>query len=216
MSEPSPGEAGGGQGGGRAQRGLSSKLRAISDVASLRPHPIPPPPSAGEGVRRAFLAFAFALLVSACGFQPLYGEGPGVPSAAVAAMAETRVALIADRAGQELRNNLLDRLTPRGQPSRPRYELQVGLAERRDNLGISRDDSATYARLTLTATFSLREVASGQVVTSGQSQWTNGFTVVASHFANLTSEADARSRALREIGEDIRQKLGLHFSKPAG
>ncbi|MSP50087.1 MAG: hypothetical protein EXQ95_12275 [Alphaproteobacteria bacterium] len=162
------------------------------------------------------LAVALLLLLAGCGFEPLYGERPGVPGQAVQAMAETRIALIPDRPGQELRNYLLDRLTPRGAPSRPRYELQVGLTERRDNLGVSRDDTATYARLTLTATFTLREITSGQAVYSGQSRWTNGFTVVASHFANLASEADARGRALREIGEDIRQKLGLHFSKPAG
>jgi LPS-assembly lipoprotein len=164
---------------------------------------------------RTLLAVAVVVL-AACGFEPLYGERPGAPNAAVAAMAETRIALIADRSGQELRNALLDRLTPRGQPARPRYELEVGLTERRDNLGISRDDTATYARLTLTASYRLREIASGRVVTSGQSRWTNGFTVVASHFANLTSEADARSRGLREIGDDIRQQLALHFSKPAG
>ena len=89
------------------------------------------------------------------------------------------------------------------------------LAERRDNLGIARDDSATYGRLTITAGFTLRDVASGQPVLSGQSRWANGFTVVASHFANIASEADARSRVLREISDDIRQQLGLHFSKPA-
>jgi LPS-assembly lipoprotein len=162
------------------------------------------------------LAFALLFLLAGCGFEPLYGERVGAPSPAVAAMAETRIALIADRAGQELRNHLLDRLTPLGASARPRYELQVSLVERRDNLGIARDDSATYGRLTLNATFALREIASGGVIYAGQSRWTNGFTVVSSHFANITSEADARSRGLREIGEDIRQQIGLHFTKPAG
>ncbi len=187
------------------------------DLASLGPHPNPPPAAPGEGVRGWLRGgiLALALLLSACGFQPLYGERSGGTGAAAQAMAETRIALIADRPGQELRNNLLDRLTPRGQPARPRYELVVTLAERRDNLGIARDDSATYGRLTITAGFTLRDVASGQPVLSGQSRWANGFTVVASHFANIASEADARSRVLREISDDIRQQLGLHFSKPA-
>lgn len=187
------------------------------DLASLGPHPKPPPAPPGEGVRWLFQSglLALALFLSACGFQPLYGDRTGETGTAVQAMAETRIALIADRPGQELRNNLLDRLTPRGQPARPRYELVVTLAERRDNLGIARDDSATYGRLTITAGFTLRDVASGQPVMSGQSRWASGFTVVASHFANIASEADARSRALREISDDIRQQLGLHFSKPA-
>ncbi len=168
------------------------------------------------GAPSALLMIVFVFLLSACGFQPLYGgRGGGGPSAAVEAMAETRIALIADRPGQELRNNLLDRLTPRGQPARPRYELTVSLAERRDNLGIARDDLATYGRLTMTANFTLRELASGQAVLTGQSRWVNGFSVVVSHFANLASEAGARSQGLREISDDIRQQLGLHFTKAA-
>ncbi len=146
----------------------------------------------------------------------MYGAPRGAPNAAVAGMAETRIALIPDRAGQELRNNLLDRVTPYGQPARPRYELQVSLGERRDNLGIARDDSATYGRLTLTASFSLREIDSGRVLHSGTSRMTGGFTVVRSHFANLASEAGARTLALREISDDIRQQLGVFFAKPSG
>ena len=157
---------------------------------------------------------AFALLTAACGFQPLYGERAGAPT--VAAMAETRINLIPDRAGQELRNNLLDRLNPRGAPARPRYELDVRLGERLDRLGIARNDTTTYARLTLTADFTLREVGKPAPVYSGQSRWTDGYTVVSSHFANLNAEADARSKALREIGNDIQQKLGVYFSGQAG
>lgn len=174
--------------------------------------------NAEEGTRSTLRAAALLLsffFLSACGFQPMYGAPRGEPSAAVAGMAETRIALIPDRAGQELRNNLLDRMTPYGQPAKPRYELQVSLGERLDRLGIARDDTATYGRITLTANFTLREIESGRIVHTGQSRWSNGFTMVSSHFANLTSEQAARSRGLQEVGEDIRQKLGLYFTKPA-
>ncbi len=165
-------------------------------------------------LRTIALLFSF-LLLSACGFEPMYGAPRGQPNAVVASMAETRIALIADRAGQELRNNLLDRITPYGQPAKPRYELQVSLGERLDRLGIARDDTATYGRITLTVNFALRDIESGRVVHSGQSRWTNGFTMVSSHFANLTSEQAARSRGLQEIGDDIRQQLGLYFTRSA-
>lgn len=165
-------------------------------------------------LRTTALLFSL-LLLSACGFEPMYGAPRGQPNAAVAGLAETRIALIADRIGQELRNNLLDRLTPLGQPAKPRYELHVSIGERVDRLGIARDDTTTYGRVTLNANFSLREIESGRVLHTGQSRWTNGFTMVSSHFANLTSEQAARSRGIQEIGEDIRQQLGLYFTKPA-
>jgi LPS-assembly lipoprotein len=166
--------------------------------------------------RRRLLGGGLALsALAGCGFQPLYGGGGGrgTPGPAVAGMAETRIALIADRNGQVLRNHLLDQMNPKGSPSMPRYELRIGLAERRDNIGLAIDDSATYARLTLTASFSLVELAGGQPAFTGTSRWTNGFTVVPSHFGNIASEADARSRALREIGDDIRQQLALFFTR---
>lgn len=166
------------------------------------------------GVTARAALFAAAVLLSACGFEPMYGAPRGTPNAAVQGMAETRIALIADRAGQELRNNLLDRMTPLGQPAKPRYELQVNLGERLDRLGIARDDTTTYGRLTINASFTLREIESGRVVHTGQSRWSNGFTMVTSHFANLTSEQAARTRGLQEVGEDIRQQLGLYFMRP--
>ena len=75
------------------------------------------------GVTARAALFAAAVLLSACGFEPMYGAPRGTPNAAVQGMAETRIALIADRAGQELRNNLLDRMTPLGQPAK-----QIGRA----------------------------------------------------------------------------------------
>jgi len=166
--------------------------------------------------RRRLLALAAAAgALSGCGFQPLYGGGGGrgAPGPAVAGLAETRIALIADRNGQILRNHLLDQMNPKGSPAQPRYELRIGLAERRDNIGLAIDDSATYARLTLSASFALVELAGGQPAFTGTSRWTSGFTVVPSHFANIASEADARSRAVREIGDDIRQQLALFFTR---
>jgi len=165
--------------------------------------------------RRRLLAGAAALVLSGCGFQPLYGggSGRGAPGPAVAGMAETRIALIADRSGQILRNHLLDQMNPTGSPARPRYELRVSLVERRDNIGLAIDDSATYARLTLSASFALVELEGGQPTFTGTSRWTSGFTVVSSHFANIASEADARGRAVREIGDDIRQQLALFFAR---
>ena len=62
----------------------------------------------------ALVAAGFALILTGCGFQPLYGAKSGAKqSASVTTMAAIDVAPITDRAGQVLRNGLLDRITPR-------------------------------------------------------------------------------------------------------
>jgi LPS-assembly lipoprotein len=167
---------------------------------------------------RSLISLAL-LQLGACGFEPLYGasgSAAATSSRVIEAMAQTRVEPIADRIGQELRNDLLDRLTPRGAPGRPRYRLEVQLSERRDGLGIQRDDSVSFARVTLTAQFTLRDAGSGQTMTQGLSRWSNSFTVNRSQFATLSAEADARSRAAREIGDDIARQLAMFFSGRPG
>ena len=78
------------------------------------------------------------------------------------------VDLIADRTGQMLRNELLDRLHPRGgRAAAKRYTLRVDLAESLQDLAIRKDDVATRANLRLTASFSVVSLDGGTVVFSG-------------------------------------------------
>ncbi len=124
-----------------------------------------------------------------------------------------RVDLIPDRAGQELRNELLDRLNPRGTPGKPASHLEVRLSIAKQNLGIQRDDSSRLGRVDVTASFILRETGTDRALHQGSSRSITTFPVVQSNFANIQAENDAQSRALREISDDIRAQLALFFSK---
>ena len=155
-----------------------------------------------------------SLLVTGCGFQPLYGtqsRGGGAPTEAYFSV--VRIDLIPDRAGQELRNELLDKLNPLGAPAQARYHLAVRLAVVRQNLGIQRNDTSLIGRVDVSATYSLLEVGSERAVHQGSSRSLTTFPVVQSNFANVQAESDAQSRALREISEDIRTQLALFFTK---
>jgi len=153
------------------------------------------------------------LFVGGCGFQPLYGPaGAGAPSARER-LASIRIQPLPDRIGQQMHNLLRDRLNPRGQPSAPAYVLQVTLSEAREELGIRKDETATRANLTLFAAFTLRDAGANKVLLSGRSSSTNSFNILNNQFATLFSESDARARALRELSEDIRTRLGIYFSR---
>ncbi len=129
------------------------------------------------------------------------------------ALSEIRIAPIKDRAGQKLYNYLLDRLNPRGAPSHPRYILTTTLAISKVELGIERDETATRAKLSLSASFSLRNATDNAVVYVGSSQSTNSFNIVESDFATLSAEKDAIDRAARVVSEEIKTRLGLYLNR---
>src|SRR5690606_19133255 len=78
-------------------------------------------------------AAAAVLALSGCGYRPVYGEQSAAVSGdgARSNLGSVKVLGIADRRGQILRNYLLDRMTPRGEPATPRYILSVTTTEGR-------------------------------------------------------------------------------------
>lgn len=150
--------------------------------------------------------------LTACGFRPLYGPQGGY-DASLAELASVRILPIPDRIGQVLHNSLLDRLTPGGAPLNPRYRLGVSMVKQKEGLAFEKDESVTRINLTLSATYQLTEIATGNIVTAGSARSVAAFSVVRSEFANISAEADAERRAARAVGEDIWIRLGVYFSQ---
>ncbi|MCH8002426.1 MAG: hypothetical protein IIA34_12305 [Proteobacteria bacterium] len=164
----------------------------------------------GPGVVCLLLGAAVAL--PACGFKPLYGRSETQALSPVDHMAAIRIAPLADRIGQQMHNLLRDRLNPYGQPRDPVYRLDVAIAEARQELGIRKDETASRANLILSASFTLRKLESERVLLQGRTSSVNSFNILTNQFATDFSEADARGRALRELSDNIRVRLGIYFS----
>lgn len=163
----------------------------------------------------AGLAVATLGLLSACGFQPLYGRaGPGEVRTRDH-LASVRIAPLPDRVGQQLHNLLRDRINPKGQPANPNYTLRIKVTESLKELGIRKDETATRASLTVLADFELIDTQTSERVFDGRSRSFNSYNILESQFATLFSENDARDRALREISNDIRNRLALYFARIA-
>lgn len=151
--------------------------------------------------------------LAGCGYQPLYAETQsGV--AISEELAAVKVEIIPDRRGQILRNYLLQSLNPSGQPDSPDYSLRVNVSEVRQDLGIQDDATRTRSNLRVTATYTLNTVG-GERVTSGTITSITSYNVLADEFATLSAERAARDRALRQLSEDIRTRLALHFAREA-
>ena len=156
-----------------------------------------------------------AALSTACGFQPLYGERTGgVPVRQ--AFGTISVASIPDRVGQLVRNQLIDALTPLGQPRDPAYVLAVTLTQAKEGVAFRSDEQATRVNVTLGARYALRKFGGGAIITQGSTRSVAAFNIVRSEFANITAEADAQRRAARQVADSIALRLGVHFAGTPG
>lgn len=171
-----------------------------------------------KSLRRAGFAggaICLALAVSACGFQPLYGQTQS-GQRTHDLLAQVKIQPLPDRVGQKLHNLLRDRLNPRGQPRKPAYILSIRISETLENLGIRKDETATRSNLTVFADFTLLETGTGRELFKGRSRSINSYNILDNQFATLFSESDARNRALREISDEISNRLAVYFARIAG
>ncbi|MEQ9814680.1 MAG: hypothetical protein RLO50_18020 [Azospirillaceae bacterium] len=167
--------------------------------------------------RRALLGGIGALLLACgglagCGFQPLYGDLGGYGPVAQQ-LAAIDIGVIAEREGQLMRTNLIERLNPNGRPADPAYTLDVTLTETQRNLGVREDDTSTRGNLTIEAAFVLTDLARGETVYRDTARTITSYNILDDQFATLIAERDARDRAIRATSEQIRTQLALHFAQ---
>jgi LPS-assembly lipoprotein len=150
-------------------------------------------------MQRISFILCLLLALTSCGFTPLYAV-PAQNARATTTSDELRyveIDQIRDRIGQELRNALLATLPPAAGSSK--YKLMVTLQENIDDFGIRRDTTATFARLTVTAQFVLKNIADEKVILNGTARAGNSYNILQSTFATLSAEEDARTRSTQQL-----------------
>lgn len=159
-------------------------------------------------------ALAVALAVGGCGYRPLYGEQSAVGGAPVRGqLSQVKIAHIADRRGQLLRNYLLDRMNPGGEPASPRFLLSVTTSETRRITDTRADGTATRADLVVIARFNLRDAASDAVVLIANSEGVATFNLLTARFASVVSEDEARRRAVELLADQIALQVALFLNR---
>lgn len=163
------------------------------------------------------LALLTASLLAGCGFQPLLSTQDGAPSVA-ADFAQVHVAMIDNRTGQVLRNDLVEILTPQGEPSRPTYTLVVRVEEplQNQNYAFQRNNSVTNVNYTVIAYWSLVD-KNGIALFSSTSSTSELYAMSNSQYASTISAQNTRDQDAMEISQDIRNQLAQYFltHKPA-
>lgn len=170
--------------------------------------------------RRRLLGASGLLVLSGCGFRPLYGpmeqaaaQDPGL----LETLASIRVAPIPDRTGQLLRRTLQRRFEGAALGTPARYNLQVAMNLAAEPLGYRRDGAITRLRYTATANWTLvtMSVPPQQVAASGIPLRTiDAFNIPDLQFFAADSARDAMERRLVDMmAEEIHQQVALEMRR---
>ena len=158
--------------------------------------------------------FCCLILLGNCGFQPLHGKRSQINAVdTINGLPYVTVATIPDRAGQIVRNKLLDLLQLKSVADRPLFKLSVSLKESREGMAFQRDDSATRFNLRLAAQFNLTDIRTGRSLLVGNARAISAYNVVRSDYANLINRRDALRRAAEGVAEGIRDRIAVYFSR---
>ncbi|HUX79753.1 MAG TPA: hypothetical protein VMW10_08440 [Alphaproteobacteria bacterium] len=149
---------------------------------------------------KSLIPLSLCLLLSACGFRPLYTPCQGRGEVAY----PIKIATISNREGQILRNYLLDLLTPEGPPQCPLYILEITLTETIRPIGINKDETTTRSEAILTAALVLKDAKTNSIVYKHRTKAINSFSILSqNYYADLVAGEYAKKEATRLLAEKI-------------
>ncbi len=153
---------------------------------------------------------AVALTLQACGFHPMLAARDANGGSVAGEFAYIQVASIDGRTGQVLRNDLVNALSPQGEPDRPKYTLIMRLEEPRQNLAFQRNNSISFVAYGVTAYWSLLDKQGKKMFVSVSSS-SEQYAVSNSQYATAVSSDNTRDLVALDISQDIRTKLAQYF-----
>jgi LPS-assembly lipoprotein len=142
------------------------------------------------------------LLVAGCSYRPLYGGGE--QSAAVTGLRDVAIAEQKSRAGQLLRNELLEPGV-----GEARYILELDVTEQ----GKAAAGTRARVQYSVNATYRLKAASGGAVLHQGKTYASVFFDTVREPLADLQAENSARQRAVQELAQDMRLRLSAVFAR---
>jgi LPS-assembly lipoprotein len=155
------------------------------------------------------------LLLTSCGFQPMYGTaGTQSQITAEQGLDQVDIALIPDAEGVYLRNALIDRFYQNGYPAQPRFRLTVDkIVQSESDFDVTIESEATRRQLTLFATVQLTDVTKTEPLFKRELRTVTSYDVIGSQFTTRVAEEDARKAALSDLARQIETQVSLFLSR---
>ena len=159
----------------------------------------------------AALPVVLALTLGGCGFQPMYAPNAFTNTDGGAVIGAVNVAEIPGKAGHVLKTELERMFAIEPSDGAPARALAITLQESVAQLGIRRDESASRAELTLTASYQLTDY-DGPGLTGRQTAKVT-YAVPDSAFGEIAAQDDARERAAEMLAQRVRADIAMRLSQ---
>lgn len=160
--------------------------------------------------RYALLAFVLSGLAGCADYRPLYGQN-GAGHSVSADLADVAVEEQTTRVGQIVRNDLLSGL---GNNSAARYALRLSPVEKIVPVSSFSSSLPSRYRYNLIVEYTLVNLATGKIVTSGRSFSNVSYDNIAQPVSDLSAMNNAMERAAHEIAQDLRQRVAATLFNP--
>lgn len=154
----------------------------------------------------------FSLLISSCGFKPMYGNGAlSDPNSQLQSIA---IANIPDRNGQMLRNTLIDRLQAGGQTAPTKYRLEItDLKETIRDLDITIRSDTTREQMKLSAMMKLVDVTTGEAIVQKDLSARGSYNILESEYTSRISRQDLRRDLIEKLAHQAERYITMELAQ---
>ena len=162
-----------------------------------------------RGTAKLISVLALAALLGGCGFHPMYAQRtPTSPKQTVAdRLALIKIGTIQDRQGQILRNALVERLTPKGEPSKPAYTLRVTLSKTEGGINFQKNATASSGETSVSATWVLTDLATGKSPAGATFTSVDSFNYLGPRYGSIAEERDSEERVYLDMADMIVDRI---------
>jgi len=179
-------------------------------------------------MKKTIFCLLGVFLLAACGFEPLYVEkkssslwyfGAEFDQSIAQEMSQIKIDYIKDRFGQQVRNLLLDSLTPLGQPEKPRYVLSVLVSKPEVIQQALREDiTATRERAMYKVSYVMKDTNGAELFQNVSVAYVS-YDILANPYSTTMASKKAQENAAKIIADDIALRIGAYFhglKEPSG
>lgn len=157
------------------------------------------------------------LIICSCGFKPLYKTTAyNDLSEQTSEIAITPVKNFDGARGIDLRNNLLNKLTPNGKPSNPKYYLNISLSQPNiTDYTIKNDGIASSYLIRMTADYNLVNAKTKDIVLKKSANSELSYNILKDQFSTEMLKNNAIKLAINDIAEQIYFSIIIYFTEKA-
>ena len=175
-------------------------------------------------MKKIGLAVLVLFVVAACGFEPLYVQKTSkedkwyfdgdFDNYVTDQMAQIKIVVTGERLGQQIKNNLLDLLTPQGVPAKPKYYLYVNpVQENEYDQALRSDITATRKRIDYKVNYYMTQ--NSKEVMKGNTVSFVSYDILDNPYSTVISRKKVQQDAAKIMANDIALRLGAFFNAKA-